>query len=91
MFKRHVLIDYEQSTSAHIFICTQTLLYQKHRYKDMSKDDRIQVTMPKELKREIRVEAAKRDVSMAELVREILEEEFGEVGNRTMMTAPMAD
>ena len=37
---------------------------------------RIGFDVPEELKREIRVEAAKRDMPMAELLREILREEF---------------
>jgi len=62
----------------------------------MGKDDRIQVTMPKELKKQIRVEAAKRDISMAELVRKVLQEEFegfGECngGNTNRMTPETAD
>lgn len=48
----------------------------------MDEKDRIAVTMDSELKKQIRIEAAKRDTSMAELAREILEEEFG-TGNPT--------
>lgn len=48
----------------------------------MAEKDRIAVTMDSELKKKIRVEAAKRDTTMAELTREILEEEFGS-GNLT--------
>jgi plasmid stability protein len=50
---------------------------------------RIGFDVPEELKREIRVEAAKRDMPMAELLREILQEEFdGTEGNpKTMPTA----
>lgn len=57
---------------------------------DDTKDDRIAVTMPEDLKRKIRIEAAKRDMSMAELAREILEEEFcagNPTGARMMVTA----
>ena len=51
----------------------------------MSDKERIAVTMDRDMKQRIRVEAAKRDMSMAELAREILEEEFGP-GNRKAMT-----
>ena len=51
--------------------------------------DRIAVTMDSELKKQIRVEAAKRDVSMAELARQILQEEFG-TGNRTTPSTAVA-
>ena len=38
--------------------------------------ERIGFDVPEELKREIRVEAAKRDMPMSELLRDILREEF---------------
>jgi len=50
---------------------------------------RIGFDVPEELKREIRVEAAKRDMHMSELLREILHEEF-EVSPEGNPETPMA-
>jgi hypothetical protein len=48
----------------------------------MSEDPpRVYATVSEDLKREIRVEAAKRDMSMSQLLGKILEEEFGAEGN----------
>lgn len=40
----------------------------------MSTDDRIAVLLDRETKRQIRIEAAKRDTNMSDLSREVLEE-----------------
>jgi plasmid stability protein len=45
------------------------------------KDERVYASVDEEFKRKLRIEAAKRDMSMSQLVRQILEEEFDDSGN----------
>lgn len=45
-----------------------------------SKDDRVSAEVPVDLKRQLRVEAAKQDKPMAELMREILHDWADEQG-----------
>jgi len=51
------------------------------------KTERIAISMDPELKQKIRVEAAKRDMSMAALARMILRGEFEGNASRAMMAA----
>lgn len=41
-------------------------------------EERLTASVSPELKRKVRVEAAKRDMTMSEFVREVLESKFGE-------------
>ena len=52
-----------------------------------AKEERVYASVSEDLKKEIRVEAAKRDMSMSELLREMLEDEFGEGNRKTVATA----
>jgi plasmid stability protein len=50
--------------------------------------ERVYATVSEDLKKKVRVKAAKRDMSMSELLGEILEEKFGSEGNpKSPMTA----
>jgi len=52
------------------------------------KTERISTSVDEEFKRHLRIEAAKRDMTMSELVRELLEKEFDYQGNpKTQLTA----
>jgi len=51
-------------------------------------DERVYASVSEDMKTQIRVEAAKRDMSMSELLGEILEDEFDPEGNpKQPMTA----
>ena len=73
-------------------LTTGTFTYLNYVHLHMTeKDERVSTSVNKEFKRALRVEAAKRDKTMSELVREILMENFEvEEGNGRMRTTAKA-